>query len=168
MRKMAKLHISRSVQLWCGDHRAGLCQLSVGLKIHAESSSNGSSQPASHNTGKPRPELRDASAIPCVMMNQGTERAVVNFVMDAVTGAHHTPGRHKTGGVPPKPPATVLLSLLPSVFWDFGSLYQRRCGVILASCCGSGKLSERRCGVLAADTCGSGKPSKYDVAASKS
>ena len=43
--------------------------------------------------------------------------------MDAVAGARWTPGRHKTGGVPPKPPATILLALWPSVFWDFGSLY---------------------------------------------
>ena len=38
-------------------------------------------------------------------------------------------GRPKTGGEPPKSPGTILLSV-PSVFWDFGSLYQRRCGVI--------------------------------------
>ena len=36
---------------------------------------------------------------------------MVNFVMDAVAGARRTPGRHKTGGVTPKPPATFLLSL---------------------------------------------------------
>ena len=52
------------------------------------------------------------------------ERTVVNFVMDAVAGARRTPGRHKTGGVPPKPPATILLSLWSSMFWDFGSLYR--------------------------------------------
>ena len=62
-------------------------------------------------------------------MDQVTERAVVYFVMDAVAGARRTPGRHKTGGVPPKPPATLLLSLWPSAFWDFGSLHQRRRGV---------------------------------------
>ena len=33
--------------------------------------------------------------------------------MDAVAGARWTPGRHETGGVPPKPPATILLSLWP-------------------------------------------------------
>ena len=45
--KMAKLHISRSVQLWCGDHPAGLCRVSVGQKIHAGLSSNGCAGSAS-------------------------------------------------------------------------------------------------------------------------
>ena len=67
--------------------------------------------------GELRPILRDAFLIP-------------HIVMDAVADARRTPGRRKTGGVPPKPPATILLSLWPSTFWDFGSLYQRRCGVI--------------------------------------
>ena len=62
-------------------------------------------------------------------MDQGTERVVVYLVMDAVAGARGTPGRLKTGGVPPKPPATILLSLFPfhgsSMFWDFGSLYRK-------------------------------------------
>ena len=48
----------------------------------------------------------------------------VDFPMDAVAGARRTPERLKTGGVPPKPPATILLSLWPSVFWDFGSLFR--------------------------------------------
>ena len=49
---------------------------------------------------------------------------VVDFVMNAVAGARRTPGRLKTGGVPPKTPATIFLSLLPSLFWDFGSLFR--------------------------------------------
>ena len=44
-------------------------------------------------------------------MHQGSERTVVYVAMDAVAGARRTPGRHKTGGVPPKPPATLLLSV---------------------------------------------------------
>ena len=32
-------------------------------------------------------------------------------MMDAVAGARRTPRRHETGGVPPKPPATILFSL---------------------------------------------------------
>ena len=62
-------------------------------------------------------------------MDQGTERVVDDFVMDAVAGARRTPWRHKNGGETPKPPATIRLSVAP-VFWDFGSFYQRRCGVI--------------------------------------
>ena len=50
---------------------------------------------------------------------------VVDFVMIAVAGARRTPGRLKTGGVPPKTPATIFFSLSPSVFWDFGSLHQK-------------------------------------------
>ena len=45
--KMAELHISRSVHMWCGDHPAGLCQVSVGQKIHAGSSANGCAGSAS-------------------------------------------------------------------------------------------------------------------------
>ena len=37
--------------------------------------------------------------------------------------------------VPGKSPATTLLSLWPSAFWDFGSLYQRRRGVIFFTRC---------------------------------
>ena len=68
---------------------------------------------------------RLASLVPCFVMHQGTERQrdVAHFVMDAVAGARRTRGRHKTGGAPPKPPATISLSLSPAVFWDFGSLY---------------------------------------------
>ena len=34
-------------------------------------------------------------------------------------------------------------SLFPSFFWDFGSLYYRRCGVPAASCCGSDHLRQK-------------------------
>ena len=62
---------------------------------------------------------------------------VVDFPMDAVAGARRTPGRLKTGGVPPKPPATIFLSLWPSVFWDFGSLFRTLRRLFLTRCCGS-------------------------------
>ena len=62
---------------------------------------------------------------------------VVDFPMDAVAGARRTPGRLKTGGVPPKPPATIFLSLWPSVFWDFGSLFRTLRRHFLTRCCGS-------------------------------
>ena len=52
------------------------------------------------------PVLRDAS---------GSARVVVCYAMDAVAGARQTPERLKTGGVPPKPPATILLSVALSV-----------------------------------------------------
>ena len=49
---------------------------------------------------------------------------MVHFPMDAVAGARRAPGRHKTGGVPPKPASQPQsFSLFPLMFWDFGSLY---------------------------------------------
>ena len=62
---------------------------------------------------------------------------VVDFVMIAVAGARRTPGRLKTGGVPPKPPATIFPSLCPSVFWDFGSLFRTLRRHFLTRCRGS-------------------------------
>ena len=50
-------------------------------------------------------------------------------------------GRHKIGGVPPKPPATLLRSI-PSDVLGLRFIVPRRRGVILASCCGSGKRSK--------------------------
>ena len=46
-------------------------------------------------------------------------------------------GGLKTGGVPPKTPATIFLSLSPSVFWDFGSLFRTLRRHFLTRCCGS-------------------------------
>ena len=57
--------------------------------------------------------------------------------MIAVAGARRTPGRLKTGGVPPKPPATIFPSLCPSVFWDFGSLFRTLRRHFLTRCRGS-------------------------------
>ena len=71
---------------------------------------------------------------------------VVDFPLGAVAGARRTPGRLKTGGVPPKPPATIFLSLWPSVFWDFGSLFRTFRGHFLTRCRGSRLLRPRRCG----------------------
>ena len=73
--------------------------------------------------------LRDDSVFPCIVVDWGAERVVVDSVMNAVAGARQTPVRPKTGGVP-KPPATILLSLFPSVLWDFDSLDERRCGAL--------------------------------------
>ena len=46
----------------------------------------------------------------------GHREMVVDFPTNVVAGARRTPGRLKTGGVPPKPPATIFISLWPSVF----------------------------------------------------
>ena len=44
------------------------------------------------------------------------------------------------------------------MFWVFGSWFQRRCGVFLANCCGSGiQFLSRRCGVRPSSCCGSGE-----------
>ena len=67
-------------------------------------------------------------------------------------------------------PAVPVVPLLPgpalrdgfSMFWFFGSLFQRRCGAPLASCCGSGNVHLfRRCGVSSASCCGSGNLSSF-------
>ena len=71
---------------------------------------------------------------------------VVDFPTDAVAGARRTPGRLKTGGVPPKPPATIFPSLCPSVFWDFGSLFRTLRRHFLTRCRGSRLIRPRRCG----------------------
>ena len=47
--------------------------------------------------------------------------------------------------------------MVPRMFWVFGSLSQRRCGVFMANCCGSCNfVLFRRCGVSSASCCGSG------------
>ena len=61
------------------------------------------------------------------------------------------------------PRSLVLLFVTDAyMFWDFGSLFSRRCGVTLASCCGSGiRVLSRRCGVSCASCCGSGNISSF-------
>ena len=57
------------------------------------------------------------------------------------------------------PPFSLVLHFVTDsrMFWVFGSLFQRRCGTPLASCCGSGNVHLfRRCGVSSASCCGSG------------
>ena len=65
--------------------------------------------------------LRDGFPIPCVVMDQGTERAVGHFVMDAVADARRTQGRHEKLEAYHQSRQPHSFSL--SVFWDFGSLY---------------------------------------------
>ena len=78
----------------------------------------------------------------------GHREMIVDFPMDAVAGTRRTLGRLKNGGVPLKPPATTLLSLWPSAFWDFGSLHQRRSGVISYALLRQPYLRPHRCGDL--------------------
>ena len=97
---------------------------------------------------EPRPELRDVSLVPCVVMNQGTERAVVHFVMNAVAGARQTPGWRYHQSCQPQS-----FSLWSSVFWDFGSFYltalRRRSGQLLRQRqSGSFQTLRRPCGQL--------------------
>ena len=57
------------------------------------------------------------------------------------------------------PPSSLVLHFVTDshMFWVFGSLFQRRCGAPLVSCCGSGNVHLfRRCGVSSASCCGSG------------
>ena len=70
---------------------------------------------------------------------------VVDSLMDAVAGARQTPGRLETGDVPSKPPATILLSV-SSVFWDFGSLYQKALRRHLLRAVAAAVFSSCRCG----------------------
>ena len=78
-------------------------------------------------------------------MHQGSERTVVYVAMDAVAGARRTPRRQKTGGVPPKPPATLLL-LVPSNVLGLRFIVPRRRGVLEAVCRGSGNIDVRGAG----------------------
>ena len=73
----------------------------------------------------------------CVVMDQGTEKWLWTFRWMLWLAPAGTPGRLKTGGVPPKPPATIFLSLRPSVFWDFGSLFRTLRRHFLTRCFGS-------------------------------
>ena len=101
--------------------------------------------------------LRLASPVACFVMHQGRERDNAHFVMEAVAGARRTRGRRKTGGAPPKPPATIPVSVALSNLGLRFALTPRRCGVLSADCCGSGtQCLWRRCGVPVACCCGSG------------
>ena len=56
-------------------------------------------------------------------------------------------------------PSSLILHVATDahLFWVFGSLFQKRCGAPLASCCGSGNVDLfRRSGVSSASCCGSG------------
>ena len=122
----------------------GFCGLpgSPPHKIRAESSSNGCAGLLPHSV--PAIWKFTPSGSQHSSTRKVDEFAVQNFLMDVlciVTGSH--------------------------VFWDFGSLCQRRCGVFCADCCGSGnpcacwcgssnRRLRRRCGVPCASCRGIG------------
>ena len=101
--------------------------------------------------------LLDASTVACFVMHQGPESTVVCVAMDAVAGARRTPERRTTGGVPPKPPPTFLLSV-PSNVPGLRFIVPRRRGVLAAAAAGILKFRQvlshwrkvlvGRCGVL--------------------
>ena len=149
--------VIRSIQVWCGDQSAGR----VPVQRRTEESSLSSHQmavPRQRRTENSR--LRDASPVPCFVTNQGTERAVLTFVLDAVAGVRRT-GQYNTGGVPPKPPATIFLSAALRVL---GLRFTRPEALRRPS---AFALSRQPCGLLGADCCGCGKRSECDVAASE-
>ena len=53
-------------------------------------------------------------------------------------------------------PCSLVLRFMAAsrIFWDFGSLFQRRPGVILASCCGSGNPVMQRVLRRSLSSCG--------------
>ena len=109
LRKLHIPQVFKSFQVWCGDHPAHRVPGQRRTKIHAELSSNGCApksagsrrqfgdHPAGGNfhavcssngavpgqrrttQGQPRPELRDASPVPCVVTDQGTEKWLLTF-----------------------------------------------------------------------------------------
>ena len=75
-----------------------------------------------------------------------------------------TRGLPRVSSGPCCPPFSLVLHFVTDsrMFWVFGSLFQRRCGAPLASCCGSGNVHLfRRCGVSSASCCGSGNLSSF-------
>ena len=110
----------------------------------------------SHIGGLPEPPRRkQGDKVVCILMG-----------LTAGNAAGYRGGVINTGiediFVLPAVPVVPLLLVLHFVtdsrmFWVFGSLFQRRCGAPLASCCGTGNVHLfRRCGVSSASCCGSG------------
>ena len=62
---------------------------------------------------------------------------VVNFPMNAVAGALWTPGRLKTGGVPPKTPATIPSFSVTLAVLRLRIVVQEVAATFLTRCCGS-------------------------------
>ena len=81
--------------------------------------------------------------VPCIRSLKSAGQFIVNFVMGLMVGDRRFPGEgDNTGGrgsllLPPTIPCqsrrlvqNLVMDSLSGLFWDFGSLYQRRCGVV--------------------------------------
>ena len=117
--------------------------------------------PRSPRRGTPTSAVREqGDKVVCILMG-----------LTAGNAAGYRGGAINTGIedflVLPAVPVAPLLPVLHFVtdsrmFWVFGSLFQRRCGAPLASCCGSSNVHLfRRCGVSSASCCGSGNLSSF-------
>ena len=106
------------------------------------------------NTGHHPENWSDVSmfrfSVPCIRSHKSAGRFIVNFVISLMVGDRRFPGATilGVGGslfLPPTIPCqsrrlvqNLVMDSLSGLFWDFGSLYQRRCGVV------SDALSRRR------------------------
>ena len=81
------------------------------------------------------------SSVPCIRSHKSARHFVVNFVMGLIVGDRRFPGATILGGgsllLPPTIPRLsrrlvqyIVMDSPSGLFWDFGSLYQRRCGVV--------------------------------------
>ena len=78
-----------------------------------------------------------ASTSPVRRDGSGHREMVIDFVMNAVAGARRTPGRHKTGGVPPKTPATIPSFSVTLAVLGLRIVVQDVAASFLTRCCGS-------------------------------
>ena len=80
-------------------------------------------------------------SVPCIRSHKSAGQFIVNFVMGLMVGDRRFPGATILGGgsllLPPTIPClslrlvqNIVMDSLSGLFWDFGSLYQRRCGVV--------------------------------------
>ena len=81
------------------------------------------------------------SSVPCIRSLKSAGQFIVNFVMAQMVGDRWFPGATILEGgslhLPPTIPCqsrrlvpNLVMDSLSGLFWDFGSLYQRRCGVV--------------------------------------
>ena len=79
------------------------------------------------------------SRFPCIRSHKSAGRFIVNFVMGLMVGDRRFPKATTLAGgsllLPPTIPRqsrrqNLVMDSLSGLFWDFGSLYQMRCGVV--------------------------------------